>query len=87
MLLIGFDGGPPPPFQNDPEVGFVVVCLAADAQSGTGWIWGGQDWLRCTGSLSKADHPELYAVVGDAFGPAPEGHFALPDLSNTMSYP
>lgn len=88
MLLIGFDGGPPPPFQNDPEVGFVVLCLAADAQSGTGWIWSGTEWLRCTGgTLPKEQYPHLCAVLGEIFGPATDTEFTLPDIDDVTHYP
>lgn len=39
-------------------------------------------FLMCDGlEVPKADYPELYAVIGDAFGSAAEAtHFKLPDL-------
>ena len=39
-------------------------------------------FLLCDGlEIPKADYPELYAVIGDAFGSAAEAtHFKLPDL-------
>ena len=40
-------------------------------------------WKLCNGQeLTKASYPELYAVIGDAYGTASDNnHFKLPDLS------
>lgn len=39
------------------------------------------NWLLCDGSnVLIDDYPDLYAVIGDAFGVAPATYFKLPDL-------
>lgn len=38
-------------------------------------------WLPCDGSsLLRADYPDLYAVVGTAYGAVDGSHFNLPDM-------
>lgn len=38
-------------------------------------------WLACDGStVSQADFPDLYTVIGTIYGSAPAGQFRLPDL-------
>ncbi len=38
-------------------------------------------YLPCDGStVAQGDYPELYAVLGDAYGPDTGGNFALPDM-------
>lgn len=40
------------------------------------------NWLVCNGAMVAIDdYPDLYAVVGLAYGPASDGYFLLPDLT------
>jgi microcystin-dependent protein len=42
-------------------------------------------WKVCNGrTLSVADYPELYAIIGDDFGVEPEGQFCLPDFTSKV---
>lgn len=60
--------------------------LYANAAVGVIQAYGGttapSGWLLCHGQeVLKADYPELYAVIGDAFGtPSDNTKFVLPDL-------
>jgi microcystin-dependent protein len=59
------------PGQGDPRVGELRLF-------GGDWIPVG--WLACTGeSISKADHPDLFAAIGDRFGTDGD-RVKLPDL-------
>lgn len=83
MMVYGFDGGPPPPLNAVPlPVGTIVVSAKDDLTIGNGYVWDGQEWLMCSGTLSQEQHPALYAAIADIFnnGDTPVGHFALPDL-------
>tara|TARA_R110001632_G_scaffold154191_2_gene272287 strand:- start:12325 stop:13236 length:912 start_codon:yes stop_codon:yes gene_type:complete len=66
------DGFPSP-------VGAIIPCFQLINNDPT------EAWYSCDGrSLSKADYPELYAVIGDAFQVAatPADSFSIPDLNN-----
>lgn len=55
-----------------PPAGSIIATLASIEPVGGGWL------LLNGQILNKADYPELYAVVGDAFGSTVDT-FALPD--------
>ena len=59
--------------------------LWADSPIGTILPYGGASapsgWMICNGaSLLRTDYPELFAVIGTAFGSADATHFNIPDL-------
>lgn len=59
--------------------------LYADSPIGTILPFGGADapagWMICDGtSLLRASYPELFAVIGTAFGSADSTHFNIPDM-------
>ena len=59
--------------------------LWADSPIGTILAYGGTTapagWMICDGtSLLRASYPELFAVIGTAFGSADSTHFNIPDL-------
>ena len=62
-------------------VGMLVALSGEDTSLPEGW-------LPCVGqSLSKAEHQELYAAVGDAYARTnvPPDHFRLPDFSGAFA--
>lgn len=79
MYFWGQDGAAPS--IDGHIVGEVVLSIKADGEYADGWIWDGEKWMACSGSLSRADHPRLYAVIADTFGAAPEGEFRLPQIT------
>jgi microcystin-dependent protein len=51
-----------------------IICYAGSTSPDA-------NWLGCDGaSLLRADYPDLFAVVGTAYGSADGAHFNLPDL-------
>jgi len=51
-----------------------IILFAADTSPSP-------NWLACDGaSLLRADYPDLFAVIGTAFGSADGSHFSVPDL-------
>jgi microcystin-dependent protein len=60
--------------------------LWADSPIGTILAYGGTSapagWMICDGtSLLRASYPELFAVIGTAFGSADSTHFNIPDMT------
>lgn len=60
--------------------------LYADSPIGSIQPYGGADapagWMICDGtSLLRASYPELFAVIGTAFGSADSTHFNIPDMT------
>lgn len=86
MRIFGFDGAKPPVIRTPLPVGTVIMSMKDDGVTGNGYVWTGKEWLESSRgiTLSRADYPELYAVIADHFGPAPEGEFALPDLRDRV---
>lgn len=84
MRIFGFDGAKPPVIKTPLPVGTVIMSMKDDGVTGNGYVWTGEAWHQCSGSLSKAEYPALYAVIADHFGTAPEGEFALPDLRDRV---
>lgn len=67
-------------------LGWMAPAVRAEAPVGTIVSYGGEQvpegWLPCDGrALARADYPELFAVIGTAFGTGPEdATFQVPDL-------
>lgn len=63
--------------------------LWADSPIGTILPYGGatapSGWMICDGaSLLRASYPELFAVIGTAFGSADSTHFNIPDMRESV---
>lgn len=63
--------------------------LWADSPIGTILAFGGADapagWMICDGtSLLRASYPELFAVIGTAFGSVDSTHFNIPDMRESV---
>lgn len=63
--------------------------LYADSPIGSIQPYGGADapagWMICDGtSLLRASYPELFAVIGTAFGSADSTHFNIPDMRESV---
>ena len=56
---------------------------------GSWWIASGGEWVKLAdgSAIPQTSFPELYAVVQDTFGEAPEGEFRLPDLRGHILSP
>ena len=60
----------------DLPVGAIIPYGGATAPSG---------WMLCQGqSLLRASYPELFAVIGTAFGSADSTHFNIPDMRESV---
>ncbi len=63
-----------PDLQADLPIG-LIIAYGAEA------LPANSNWLECDGSqVAIADYLDLYGVIGNAFGLADPGNFALPDL-------
>lgn len=66
-----------------------VPCAAMANPVGQLFAWAGASApdgsLACDGAeISQTDYPELYAIIGNAWGSAGAGNFLLPDLRSRM---